>query len=109
MTKHYLYNVIMTGTGIFFENDTGRAITGFVTCRRVEADSEESAGRVARHTLLIHWNQSFNAERKMGIPRLKIEKITRVRRWLAGKLNSDYYFFDSEALHQAHLQSFEKT
>lgn len=110
MSTH-LYDVILTGDNIFFENDRERPITGFVTCRRIEAGTEEEAQRTARHRLLIQWNQTLNADRKLGVPRLSVEHTQPVgllRRWLQPAPSGDYYFYDSAEVRQQHLAALLK-
>ncbi len=105
------YDVILTGDKIFFENDQERPINGFVTCRRVEATSEEEAQRIAKHRLLIHWNQTLNADRKLGVPRLSVAHtlpVSLLRRWLRPAPSGDYYFYDSPEVQQQHLAALLK-
>lgn len=110
MSKDY-YDVIVAGDQIFFENESEHPITGFVTCRRVQADSAQTAERTAKHTLLINWNQTLNADRKLGVPRLTVEDTRRVgllRRWLRPAPSGDYYFYDSPEVRQQHLAALLK-
>lgn len=100
------FDIILTGDNIFFENVEHRPINGFVTCRRVEAEDEETAQRTARHRVLIHWNQTLNADRKLGVPRLTVEQVLpvgRLRRWFRPAPTLDYFFYDNPELHQQHL------
>ncbi|WP_020209285.1 hypothetical protein [Gilvimarinus chinensis] len=97
------YDVVLCGTGIFFDNYAETPIIGFLTARRVEATDEAEAVKLAQHHVLVHWNHHYNAQHKLGVPTLKVTKVTPVRKWLNRTLNEDYFFFDSEAVKTEHL------
>jgi len=98
------YKIVMTGNDIFVENYGGdEPIIGFVACRIVKAESEALAIATAKRNILVTWNQSFNADRKVGLPRLEVEKVTSVSPWLAREPKHDYLFYASAEIRQAHL------
>lgn len=102
-----LYDIILCGEDIFFENHETHAITGFLTCRRVAAESADEAIIQAKHQVLIHWNQSYNADRRLGVPALSVARVSEVKRWINRQPDQDYYFFDSpdnKAAHQSNLE-----
>jgi|SRR5690606_7502698 len=101
------YQVLISGTEIFFENyNHPEPVIGFIACRIIQAADEELAVAIAKRDILVNWNQSFNADRKLGMPRLKVEQITAVRFWFKPKIKHDYYWFADEAGKQQQLQKF---
>lgn len=99
-----LFDVIVCGTDIFIENHAGRLITGFLTCRRIRAEDEDQAAVYACHQVLIHWNQSYNSDRKLGVPSLQVELIQNARRWINRAPSEEYYFFDSAERKREHFR-----
>ncbi len=98
------YQVVLSGEQIFFENvsaqpdaGTPEPIIGFISCRLIHASSEELAIAIAKRDLLVHWNQSFNADRKLGMPKLQLEYIACINRWTKPKIHHDYYWFTDMA------------
>ncbi len=101
----HLYKIIITGKGVCFDNyGSPEPVIGFIACRLIRAESEELAVAIAKRDILVHWNQSFNADRKTGLPQLQLEKISKTRRWRVRKPKHDYYFFTSEADRTAKLE-----
>lgn len=101
------YTVVISGDEIFFENYNGdEPVIGFIACRLVDADSEELAIATAKRDLLVLWNQSFNADRKLGMPRLHIEHVGKTGRWFKPNIRHDFYWFTSEAHKDEQLQPF---
>lgn len=106
------YKVVLSGENIFFENasrldsDAPEPVIGFIACKLVQADSEDLAIAVAKRNLLVQWNQSFNLDRKMGIPKLKVEHLTEVRGWFKPKSTNDYYWFTNKEHQQTQLEKF---
>lgn len=92
------YKIILTGSDIFVDSyGSADPITGFVACRIIRAETEELAIAMAKRNILVNWNQSFNADRKVGLPILEVQKITPVNGWFAREPKNDYFFFtDSE-------------
>ncbi|MBU2887388.1 hypothetical protein KO507_16605 [Gilvimarinus agarilyticus] len=99
-----LFDVIVCGSEIFFENHTESAITGFLTCRRIEATDEQQAAVHACHKVLIDWNQNHNSDRKLGVPSLHVELIKNANRWVNRAPTDEYYFYDSQARKREHFQ-----
>lgn len=103
------YKIVMTGTEIFIENyGADDPIIGFVACRIIKAESERLAIATAKRNVLMTWNQSFNADRKVGLPKLVVEKVMTVSPWLAREPKSDYLFYTNRESHQAHLDKLTK-
>lgn len=97
------YNVVISGENIFFENyGNPEPVVGFIAHRLVESQTEELAIATAKRDILVHWNQSFNADRRLGMPTLRLELVTPFKGWFKPKPQHDYYWFtDSEhKLHQ---------
>lgn len=99
-----LYKIVISGDGICFDNyGSPDPVIGFITCHLIRAESEELAIATAKRNILVHWNQSFNADRKTGLPQLHVHKITATRRWRVRKPKNDYYFFTSAEDRQTQL------
>lgn len=104
------YKVVISGENIFFENscridtDSPEPVIGFITCKLIQAGDEHLAIATAKRDLLVHWNHSFNFDRKMGMPKLVIEHIAEVRGWFKPKSSNDYYWFTNEAHKQEQLE-----
>ena len=99
------FDVTLCGTEIFFDNYTEQAVIGFLSARRVTADSPEAAVLRARHHILIDWNYTHNTNRKLGVPKLTTVQVTPVRKWLQRHPSEDFYFFDSPERKQEHLKT----
>ena len=99
------YKVVLSGEGIFFENETTSAepVVGFISCKLIKADTTELATAIAKRDLLVQWNQSFNADRKLGMPRVQLEHISEIKGWFKPKTGNDYYWFSCETDKQAQL------
>jgi len=97
------FDVVLCGTEIFFDNYTEQAIIGFLSARRVAAESVELAERLARHKVLIDWNYSHNVDRRLGVPTLTTVSVSPVKKWLQRHPREDFYFFDSLERKQTHL------
>lgn len=103
------YKIVMTGSDILVDHyGSPDPVMGFVTCRIIKADSEPMAIATVKRDVLVHWNQSFNADRKAGLPKLTVEQITPVTPLLARKPKHDYYFYSCEEARQKHLEHFTK-
>jgi hypothetical protein len=101
------YQVVISGDEIFFENYNGdEPVIGFIACRQVAANSEDLAIAIAKRDLLVLWNQSFNADRKLGMPRLEIEHVRPIKGWFTRKIPHDFYWFTSELHKQEQLRQF---
>lgn len=101
------YKIVISGSGIFFENyDHPEPVIGFIACRITQAYSEELAIATAKRDILVNWNQSFNADRKLGMPRLTIEHLAPANRWFKPKIQHDYYWFTNETHKQQQLEKF---
>ena len=89
------YKVVLSGENIFFENsgDAPELVIGFITSKLIQTESEELAIAIAKRDLLVHWNHSFNSDRKLGMPKLAVEYIGEVRGWFKPKNTNDYYWF----------------
>lgn len=97
------YRIVISGEGFFFDNyGSPEPVIGFIACRIVKAESESLAIALAKRDILMHWNQSFNADRKLGLPKLHIEAVTQGKR-SGPKPKQDYLFFTSDEQRQAHL------
>ncbi|MDO3382107.1 hypothetical protein [Gilvimarinus algae] len=97
------FDIVLCGTGIYFDNLGEQPVIGFLTARRVAALNPEDALRRARHQILVHWNQSYNAERKLGVPKLECVSANEIKRWIHRHPNEDYFFFDTPERKQEHL------
>lgn len=106
------YKVVFAGENIFFENQSANPdvslnhpepIIGFISCQYIRADSEDLAIAIAKRDLLVNWNQSFNADRKLGMPKLTLQHIVAVKRWFKPKTTDDYYWFTSDLHKQEQL------
>jgi hypothetical protein len=107
MTKNY--KIVISGNEILFDNyGSPEPVIGFIACREVEAESEEMAIATVKRNILVQWNQSFNADRKIGLPKLIIEQITPIRKLFRRRARHDYYFFVSEETKKQHLEKFTK-
>lgn len=102
------YKVVLSGENIFFENysDAPDPVIGFITCKLIHADSEDLAIATAKRDLLVHWNHSFNSDRKLGMPKLAIEHIEPIKGWLKPKTSNDYYWFTDPEHKQEQLEQF---
>ncbi len=91
------YKVVVSGDEIFFENANGvEPVVGFIACRLIQAESEELAVAQVKRDILVHWNHSFNADRKLGMPRLVIEYINQIGGWFKPRIQQDFFWFTSE-------------
>lgn len=103
------YKVVLTGEDIFFENasridnESAEPVIGFISCKPIRAETPALALAIAKRDLLVHWNQSFNFDRKMGMPTLTLEYIGEIRGWFKPKSSQDYYWFTNEEHKQALL------
>ncbi|HSX85849.1 MAG TPA: hypothetical protein VLE50_10615 [Cellvibrio sp.] len=110
LSENMYYKVVISGADIFFENYGNPVpVIGFITCRLIEASSEELAIATIKRDILVHWNQSFNADRKMGMPRLVIEHIVPFKGLIKPKSKQDYYWFTSDEHKQQQLDKFIKS
>lgn len=106
------YKVVLTGENIFFENasrmdnESAEPVIGFISCKPIQAEMPALALAKAKRDLLVHWNQSFNSDRKMGMPTLTLEYISEIRSWFKPKSTQDYFWFTSEEHKQALLAQF---
>ncbi len=104
------YKVVLSGENIFFENasridsDAPEPVIGFITCKLINTETEELAIATAKRDLLVHWNHSFNSDRKLGMPKLAVEHIAEVRGWFKPKSTNDYYWFTDLDHKQAQLE-----
>lgn len=100
------YKVVLSGENIFFENsgDAPEPVIGFITSKLIQTESEELAIAIAKRDLLVHWNHSFNSDRKMGMPKLAVEYIGEVRGWFKPKSTNDYYWFTDVEHKQEQLE-----
>lgn len=101
------YKIVLSGENIFFENysDAPEPVIGFITCKLINAQTEELAIATAKRDLLVHWNHSFNIDRKMGMPKLSVESIEPIKGWFKPKTSNDYYWFTDQ---EHKLQQIEK-
>lgn len=98
----------MSGDDIFFENyDNPEPVVGFVTSRVIKAASEDIAIATAKRDILVQWNQSFNADRRLGLPKLAVERLTPIRPWLKPKSQHDYFWFVNPAQKEQQLSELE--
>jgi hypothetical protein len=103
------YKIVISGENIFFENfDNPDPIIGFIAFRLVQAQDEELAVATAKRNILVHWNQSFNADRKLGLPTLQIEHVAPFAGWLKPKTKHDYYWFSDSETRQTQMDRFIK-
>ena len=104
------YKVVLSGENIFFENDSAapEPVIGFITCKLIKADSEELAIAIAKRDLLVHWNHSFNFDRKLGMPKLAVELVEPVKGWFKAKTSNDYYWFTDPAHKREQLEKFNQ-
>lgn len=101
------YNVVISGDNIFFENyNTTQPIIGFIARRLIQAQTEELAIATAKRDILVHWNQSFNADRKLGMPSLHIEHISVFKGWIKPKAKDDYNWFANAEARKELLDKF---
>ena len=101
------YKVIMSGEIIFFENyDITEPVIGFIACRLVKAQSQELAIATAKRDILVHWNQSFNADRRHGMPGLQLEHVAPFTGWKKPKTKHDYYWFSDAEYKQQQIDKF---
>lgn len=101
------YKLLLTGRDILIDHyGSPEPSMGFVACRILQADSEEMAIAQTKRNILVQWNQSFNADRKAGLPKLSLEHIGRVNRWWTRRPKHDYYFYVTEEQRQEHLELF---
>lgn len=105
------YKIVLSGENIFFENysDAPEPVIGFITCKIINAQTEELAIATAKRDLLVHWNHSFNGDRKMGIPKLNVESIESIRGWFKPKISNDYYWFTDPDHKQEHIEKLTQT
>ena len=104
-----IYKVVVSGSGIFFENyGDPNPVIGFVTCRLVTATTESLAIATIKRDILVHWNQSFNADRRMGMPKLAIEFIAPFKGLIKPRTRQDYYWFTNPEHKQEQLAKFIK-
>jgi hypothetical protein len=100
------YKVVLSGENIFFENsgDAPEPVIGFITSKLIQAESESLAIAIAKRDLLVHWNHSFNSDRKLGMPKLAVEYTGEVRGWFKPKSTNDYYWFTDAEHKQEHIE-----
>lgn len=105
------YKVVLSGENIFFENysDAPEPVIGFITCKLISAENEELAVAIAKRDLLVHWNHSFNSDRKLGMPKVAIEFIEPVKGWFKPKTSNDYYWFTDTEHKQEQLAKLTHT
>ncbi|RYY77335.1 MAG: hypothetical protein EOO52_02425 [Gammaproteobacteria bacterium] len=101
------YTVVISGSDIFFENYSSIApVVGFIACRLIKAQTDELAIATAKRDILVDWNRSFNADRKLGLPALHLEHIAPFKGWIKPKVHHDYYWFTDEAHKQRQIAAF---
>lgn len=106
------YKVVLSGENIFFENasrmdsDAPEPVIGFIACKLIASDTEQLAIATAKRDLLVQWNQSFNLDRKLGMPKLAVEYVAEVRGWFKPKTTHDYYWFTDSEHKQLQLEKF---
>ena len=99
--------VTLSGDNIFFENyNYANPIIGFIANRLIQASTEELAVATAKRDILVHWNHSFNADRKLGMPSLHVENVSQFKGWLKPKTKHDYYWFADAETRQEQLAKF---
>jgi hypothetical protein len=102
MTAHY--KIVLIGENIFFENtDTTEPIIGFISCKYLQAESLDLAIATAKRDLLMHWNHSFNADRKLGMPKLSLAHGAPIKRLIMPKAGNDYHWFSNDETKQTLL------
>lgn len=98
------YKIILTGSDIFVDSyGSADPITGFVACRIIKAETEDLAIAMAKRNILVNWNQSFNADRKVGLPILEVQQIAPVKGWFTREPKNDYFFFTDAETRQKQL------
>lgn len=111
------YKVVFAGENIFFENDStlldltpmnAQPVIGFISCHYIHAETQDLAIATAKRDLLVNWNHSFNADRKLGMPKLTLQHIVAVNRWFKPKPTDDYHWFTSAAHKQEQLDKLMK-
>jgi hypothetical protein len=103
------YKVVISGNEIFFENyDHPEPVIGFISCRVIRAHAEDLAIAMAKRDILVGWNQSFNADRKLGLPQLVVEYIAPTKPWFKPKIQHDYYWFTSDEHKRHQLDKFTR-
>lgn len=106
------YKVVISGSPhitneSFFENYSSNAhVVGFIACRLIQAQTEELAVATAKRDILVDWNRSFNADRKLGLPVLHVEYIALFKGWIKPKIQHDYYWFTDEEHKQGQIAQF---
>jgi len=101
------YNVVISGDNIFFENyTTAEPVIGFIARRLIQAHTEELAIATAKRDILVQWNQSFNADRKLGMPSLHVEHVSIFKGWIKPKTKHDYYWFANAETRKEQLDKF---
>jgi hypothetical protein len=102
------YKVVISGENIFFENDvaTTEPIIGFISYQFIKAETAELAIAKAKRDLLVNWNQSFNADRKLGMPKLSVEHIALYKSWFKPHSPHDYHWFTNGEQKQQLLDKF---
>jgi hypothetical protein len=100
------YKVVISGSEIFFENYNSTPVVGFIACRLIQAQNEELAIAMAKRDILVDWNRSFNADRKLGLPILHLEYIAPFKGWIKPKIQHDYYWYTDEKHKQAQIAEF---
>ncbi len=91
------YTVVMSGSNIFFENyGNPEPVVGFISFRLIKAQTEELAVATAKRDILVDWNQSFNADRKLGMPKLELEFLSPFKGWIKPKTKHDYYWYTDD-------------
>lgn len=78
------------------DNESAEPVIGFISCKPIQAETPALALAKAKRDLLVHWNQSFNSDRKMGMPTLTLEYMSEMNSWFKPKSTQDYYWFTSE-------------
>ena len=103
------YTVIISGAHIFFEDyNRTEPVVGFIACRLIPAQTEELAIATAKRDILVDWNRSFNADRKLGMPALQPEHIAPYKGWIKPKTKHDYYWFGNAEQKKIHVDKFSK-
>lgn len=106
------YKVVLSGENIFFENacridcNAPEPVIGFIACKLIQTDNRDLAIAIAKRDLLVQWNQSFNLDRKLGMPKLAVEFIAEMRGWFKPKTTNDYYWFTDLEHKQLQLDIF---
>lgn len=104
------YTVLISGSNIFFEQyENSDPIVGFISQRLIEAESEDLATAIAKRDILVNWNHSFNADRRLGLPSLQLEYIAAFQGWIKPKTKHDYYWYSDEAQKEELLSKVKKT